>query len=179
MDSFKITPRFDCTGFQHWKVLMQAHLQATGLNVWRVVSEGTKSNSQHERQYDATAKSIILSSLNENMFNRVYSCENAKKLQKAIIQNHEGTEDVANERYHVLFDRLNSFKQLDDENAESMYSRLITLVNEINSLGVKQIDDTELIRKILHSLRRPDYDLVITVLYEKELDTLTPKSSPQ
>ena len=76
-------------------------------------------------------------------------------------------EDVANERYHVLLDKLNSFKQLDDENAESMYSRLNTLVNEINSLGVKQIEDLELIRKILHSLRRPEYDLVTTILHEK------------
>ena len=83
-------------------------------------------------------------------------------------------EDIANERYHVLIDRLNSFKQLDDENAESMYSRLNTLVNEINSLDVKKIDDTKLIRKILHSQWRPEYDLVITMLYEKELDTLTP-----
>ena len=56
------------------------------------------------------------------MFNHVYSCENAQKLWKTIIENHEGTENVANERYHVLFDKLNSFKQLDDENAESMYS---------------------------------------------------------
>ena len=174
MNPFRIAPRFDGTGFQCWKGLMEAHLQATGLNVWRVVSEGTKSNSQQERQYDATAKSIILSSLNENVFNRVYSYENAKKLWKTIIENHEGTEDVANERYHVLIDRLNSFKQLDDENAESMYSRLNTLVNEINSLDVKKIDDTKLIRKILHSQWRPEYDLVITMLYEKELDTLTP-----
>ena len=37
-----------------------------------------------------------------------------------------------------------------------------------------QIEDLELICKILHSLRRPDYDLVTTILYEKELDTLTP-----
>ena len=80
MDPFRPTPQFDGTGFQRWKILMQAHLQATGLNVWRVVSEGTKSNSQQERQYDATAKSIILSSLNENVFNHVFSCENAKKL---------------------------------------------------------------------------------------------------
>ena len=116
---------------------MEAHLQATGLNVWRVVSEGTKSNSQQERQYDATAKSIILSSLNENVFTHDYSYENAKKLWKTIIENHEGTEDVANERYDVLIDRLNSFKQVDDENAESMYSQLNTLVNEVNSLGVK------------------------------------------
>ena len=94
------------------------------------------------------------------MFNRVYSCENAHKLWKTIIENYEGTEDVANEKYHVLIDRLNSFKQLDDENSKSMYSRLNTLVNEINSLGVKKID------------------LVITVLYEKELDTLTPNQVP-
>ena len=108
------------------------------------------------------------------MFNRIYACENAKKLWKTIIEIHEGTKDVANERYHILIDKLSSFKQLDDENAESMYSRLNTLVNEINSLGVKQIEDLELIRKILHSLRKPDYDLVTTILYEKDLTTMTP-----
>ena len=55
-----------------------------------------------------------------------------------------------------------------------MYSRLNILVNEINSLDVKKIDDLELIRKILRSLRRPEYDLVITILYEKEINTLIP-----
>ena len=55
-----------------------------------------------------------------------------------------------------------------------MYSRLNILVNEINSLDVKKIDDLELICKILHSLRRPEYDLVITILYEQEINTLTP-----
>ena len=48
------------------------------------------------------------------------------------------------------------------------------LVNEINSLDVKKIDDLELICKILHLLRRPEYDLVITILHEKEINTLTP-----
>ena len=110
MDLFRPAPQFDGTGFQRWKVLMQAHLQATGLNVWRVVSEGMKNNSQQEKQHDVTAKCIMLSSLSDNVFNRVYSCENAKELWKTIIENHEGTEDVANERYYVLIDKLNSFK---------------------------------------------------------------------
>ena len=106
MNPFRPAPRFDGTGFQRWKVLMQAHLQATGLNVWRVVSEGVKNNGQQEKQYDVTAKCIILSSLSDNVFNCVYSCANAKELWKTIIENHEGTEDVANERYHVLIDKL-------------------------------------------------------------------------
>ena len=101
------------------------------------MSEGVKNNGQQEKQHDVTAKCIILSSLSDNVFNLVYSCENAQKLWKTIIENHEDTEDVANERNHVFFDRLNSFKQRDDENAESIYSRLNTLVNEINFLGVQ------------------------------------------
>ena len=127
---------------------MQSHLQAKGLNIWRVTSKGMKSNSQQERQYDTIAKCAILSSLGDTVFNRVFACKNAKDLCKTISENHEGTKDVANERYLVLIDKLNSFKQLDDENVESMYSRLNVLVNEINSLGVKKIDDIELIRNM-------------------------------
>ena len=133
-----------------------------------------KGNSQQEKQYDAIAKCAILNSLGDNVFNCVFVCKNAKKLWKTISENHEGTKDVANKKYHVLIDKLNSFKQLDHENAETMYSRLNILVNEINSLDVKKIEDLELIRKILHSLRRPDYDLVTTILYEKDLKMMTP-----
>ena len=76
------------------------------------MSEGVKNNSQQEKQNDVTAKCIILSSLSDNVFNHIYSCENAKKLWQTIVENHKGTEDVDNERYHVLIDKLNSFKQL-------------------------------------------------------------------
>ena len=122
MDPFRNAPRFDGTGFQRGKVLMHAHLQATCLEVWNVVNEGIKFKTLKEKQHDVIAKSIILSSLSDNVFNDIYSCENANELWETIIENHEGMEDVANERYHVFIDKLNSFKQLDDENAETMYS---------------------------------------------------------
>ena len=98
---------------------MQSHLQAKGLNVWRVTNEGTKSNSQQEKQYDAIAKYTILNSLGENVFNRVFACENDNVLWKTISKNYEVTKDIANEKYHVLINKLNSFNQLDHENAET------------------------------------------------------------
>ena len=52
------------------------------------------------------------------MFNRVFACKNANKFWKTISENHEGTKDVVNEKYHVLIDKFNSFKQLDYENAK-------------------------------------------------------------
>ena len=105
MDSLGPPPRFDGTGFQRWKILMQSHLQAKGLNVWRVTSEGTKSNSQQEKQYDAITKCAILNSLGENVFNRVFTCENAKVLWKTISENHEGTKDV--QMKNIMFSLIN------------------------------------------------------------------------
>jgi hypothetical protein len=151
MDSLRPPPHFDGMGFPRWKILMQSHLQANSLNIWRVTSDRVKSNSQQERQYDAIKNCAILSSLGDTVFNCVFACKNAKDLWKTISENHEGTKDVANEKYYVLIDKLNSFKQLEDENAETMYSRLNIFVNEINSLDVKKIDDLELIRSFIHS----------------------------
>ena len=89
----------------------------------RVLSEGKKSDNHQERQYDVIAKSIILSSLCDNIFNRVFDSKNSYELWKTINENHGGTKDVANENHHVLIDKLNSFKEFDHEDAEAMYSR--------------------------------------------------------
>ena len=80
MDSLEPPPRFDGTGFQRWKVLMEPHLQAKGLNVWRVTSERMTGNSQQDKQHDALAKCAILSSLGDNVFNRVFAYKIAKEL---------------------------------------------------------------------------------------------------
>jgi hypothetical protein len=53
-----------------------------------------------------------------------------------------------------------------------MYSHLNVLVNEINALGVKNITDLNINRKIFQSLRKPDYDLVKAIIYEKKLENL-------
>jgi hypothetical protein len=114
-----------------------------------------------------------LSSLDVGVFNRVFNCENAHEL-KTIKEQNEGSKEVANERYGCLLEEFNSFKQLANENAESMYSRLNVLVNEINTLGVKNITDVNINRKILQSLRKSDYDLVKAIIYEKKLEELKP-----
>src|SRR6185436_5634277 len=73
-----------------------------------------------------------------------------------------------------LGEEPSSFKQLPNENAHDMYSRLNTLVNEINALGLNQVKDEEINRKILRSLRKPDYDIINTLLQKKDLVKLTP-----
>jgi hypothetical protein len=98
-----------------------------------------------------------------------FNCENAHELWKIIKEQNEVSKEVANERYGCLLEEFNSFKQLANENAKSMYSCPNVLVNEINALGVKDITDLNINRKNLQSLRKPGYDLVKAIIYEKKL----------
>ena len=65
---------------------MQSHLQAKGLNIWRVTSEGMKGRSQQERQYNVIAKYAILSSLGDTVFNHVFTCEMLKIFEKLLVR---------------------------------------------------------------------------------------------
>ena len=51
MDSLgKALPQwYDSMGFYRGKVHMEAYLQARGLNVWSIVSEGNKHDNHQER----------------------------------------------------------------------------------------------------------------------------------
>jgi hypothetical protein len=78
---------------------MEAYLQAKDLDVWRVTDEGMRNGTKKEKQFDVMAKSIILSSLDVGVFNRVFYCENAHELWKPIKEQNEGSKEVANEHY--------------------------------------------------------------------------------
>jgi hypothetical protein len=174
VDTLGLAPHFYGMGYPWWKVLMEAYLQAKDLDVWRVTNEGVKNGTKKEKQFDVISKSIILSSLDVGVFNRVFTCDNAYELWKTIKEQNEGSKEVANEHYNCLLEEFNSFKQLENENAKSMYSRLNVLVNEINALGVKRITELNINQKILKSLRKPDYDFVKAIIYEKKLEELKP-----
>jgi hypothetical protein len=149
VDTLGLAPHFNGMGYPRWKVLMEAYLQAKNLDVWRVTDEGMRNGTKKEKHFDVIAESIILSSLDASVFNRVFNCENAHELWKTIKEKNEGSKEVANECYSCLLEEFNSFKQLANENVEFMYSRLIVLVNEINAFGVKNITDLNINRKIL------------------------------
>jgi hypothetical protein len=82
VDTLGLAPHFDGTGYPQWKVLMEVYLQARDLDVWRVTDEGMKNGTRKEKQFDVIAKSIILSSLDVGVFNRVFTCENAMSYGK-------------------------------------------------------------------------------------------------
>jgi hypothetical protein len=87
---------------------------------------------------------------------------------------HEGTKSEREERYHIAMKKINSFEMLANENANDMYSRLNILVEEVNGLGLTQISQPDVVRKILSVLSIDKYGHIVTVLHQMDLSIATP-----
>ena len=55
-------------------------------------------------------------------------------------------------RYHLVMKKLNSFEMLPKECANEMYSCLNVLVEEVNGLGLTQIQPPDVVRKFLTNM---------------------------
>ena len=63
---------------------------------------------------------------------------------------------------------------LPRESANEMYSRLSVLVEEVNGLGLTQIQPSDVVRKILSVLPIDKYGHIVMVLHQGDFSTATP-----
>ena len=93
-----------------------------------------------------------LRGLCKDVFNHVWNHKESHALWSDICELHEGTKSEHEEHYHLVMKKLNSFEMLPNESANEMYSRLNVLVEEVNGLGLTQMQPFDVVRKILSVL---------------------------
>jgi hypothetical protein len=125
-------------------------------------------------KWNAKGKNTLFRGLCKDVFNRVRNPRNAHDLWMDICGLHEGTRSEREERYHIAMRKLNSFEMLANENANAMYSCLNILVEEVNGLGLTQISQPDVVRKILSVLPIDKYGHIVTVLHQIDLLVATP-----
>jgi hypothetical protein len=87
---------------------------------------------------------------------------------------HEGTKSEREERYYIARRKLNSFEMLANENANDMYSWFNILIEEVNGLGLAQISQLDVVRKMLSVLPIEKYGHIFTMLHQMDLSNTTP-----
>src|SRR6187455_1160506 len=150
-------PVFDGDDFPYWKIRMEAYLEAIDIGVYKPATQGFPEPRDptnlvgDEFNYDkwnAKAKNTLFRGLCKDVSNRV--------------------------RNHIAMRKLNSFEMLTNENANAMYSRLNILVEEVNGLGLTQISQPDVVRKILSVLPIDKYGHIVTILHQMDLSVTTP-----
>ena len=92
--------------------------------------------------------------------------KDAYALWSDICALYEGTKSERGERYHLVIKKLNSFKMLPKESANKIYSRLNVLIEEVNGLGLTQMQPSDVVRKILSVLPIDKYGHIVTMLHQ-------------
>jgi hypothetical protein len=174
---------FEGDDFPYWKIHMETYLEAIDVGVYRAASQGfTKpkdpanlvGDEVHYEKWNAKARNAIFRDVCKDVFNRVRKHKDAHALWLNICALHEGTRSEREERYHLVMKKLNLFEMLSNESANEMYSRLNVLVEEINGLGLTQMQPSDVVRKILSVLPIDKYGHIVVVLHQGDLSTATP-----
>jgi hypothetical protein len=162
---------------------MEAYLEVINVGVYRAVSQGfTKpkdpanviGDEVHYEKWNAKARNTIFRGLCKDVFNHVRSHKDAHALWSDIYALHEETKSEREECYHLMMKKLNSFEMLPNESANEMYSRLNVLVEEVNGLGLTQMQPSDVVRKILSVLPIDKYGNIVMVLHQGDLSTAMP-----
>ncbi|XP_066334443.1 spindle pole body component 110-like [Miscanthus floridulus] len=174
---------FDGDDFPYWKIRMEAYLEAIDVGVLRAATQGypqpkddtnlTDDETNHVK-WNAKAKNTLFRGICKDVFNRVRNNKDAHDLWTDICALHEGTKSEREECYHLVMKKLNAFEMLTNENANEMYSRLNVLVEEVNGLGLTQIQPSDVVRRILGVLPIDKYGHIVMVLHQGDLSTSTP-----
>jgi hypothetical protein len=174
---------FEGDDFSYWKIRMKAYLEAIDVGVYRAASQGfTKpkdlanlvDDEVHYEKWNAKARNTIFRGLCKDVYNRVQNHKDTHALWSDICALHEGTKSEREEHYHLVMKKLNSFEMLPNESANEMYSHLNVLVEEVNGLGLTQMQPSDVVRKILSVLPVDKYGHIVTVLHQGDLSTTTP-----
>jgi hypothetical protein len=174
-------PDFYGDNFPYWKIRMEAYLETIDIGVYKTTTQGFPQpryatnllgDEINYEKWNAKTKNTIFRGLCKDVFNRVRNHKNAHDLWLDICALHEGTKSEHEERCHIPMRKLNSFEMIANENANDMYSQLNILVEDVNGLGLTQISEPDVVRKILSVLSIEKYGHIVTVLHQMDFPPL-------
>jgi hypothetical protein len=166
-------PLFDGKNFSYWKSRMGAYLDALSLDVWIATKTGYTGDLTPEQQkWNAKARNAIIEGISEDIFARIDNIDLAHDLWLQLIQLHESSSKVHEQKYHLLRAKYDEFNMFRNEYCNDMFSRLNLIVNELNSLNVSNLDKGMINRKILILLPKPKYNIINSMLQKEDLDKL-------
>ena len=158
-------PKLDGRNYAYWKARMAGYLEAINPIAWAVTEKPIVGPwNEDQVKYGARAKNALFDALSEEIFARVHSKKTSHEIWEALEAIYVGSKKLREEKYQVLKEKLNEFKMLPNELVEQMYARLNVLIEDINALEISPLSTSDIIRKILHCLHKPKYNIVTSLL---------------
>jgi hypothetical protein len=167
------SPLFNGRNFSYWKSRMGAYLDALDPDVWNATKTGyTGALTPKQQKWNVKARNAIIEGISEDGFARIDNIDLAHDMWNQLIQLHEGSSKVREQKYYLLRAKYDEFKMLPNECCNDIFSRLNLIVKELNSLNVSNLDKGMINRKILMLLSKLKYNIINCMLQKEDLDEI-------
>jgi hypothetical protein len=144
---------------------MGAYLDALRPDVWIATKTGyTGALIPKQQKWNAKARNAIIEGISEDIFAMIDNIDLSHDMWLQLIQLHEGSSKVREQKYHFLRAKYDEFKILPNECCNDMVSHFNLIVNELNSLNVSNLDKGMINRKILMLLPKLKYNIINSIL---------------
>ena len=101
----------------------------------------------HNLHQNAQAVALLVSSLGPNKFRKVNGMESAKQIWDTLKVSFEGDKSVRKGNIELLHGELERFVFLQNKTTQSMFDRLMALVNRIRFLRSTKWDDNKVLER--------------------------------
>ena len=116
---------------------------------------------RERRKKDGKDLFYIHQDMHESILPRVAAKNNAKKAWDTLETTYQGLDKVRTSKLQILRRDFESLSMKDSENVETLYTRVVGLINQLKSHG-EPIADQRVVEKILRSLPPIFENLVVT-----------------
>ena len=120
------------------------------------------------KKANSRARSKLFEAISEEVFYRVQGLDTAQEIWTELVNIHEGSAKICEQKYHVLRHKYDTFKMNSTKSCNDMYSRLNVLVTEINRLNIHKIKGGDVNRKILMLPPKPKYNIINAMLQKED-----------
>jgi hypothetical protein len=118
-------PLFDGRNFSYWKSRMGAYLDALGPDVWNTTKTSyTGALTPEQQKWNANDRNTIIEGISEDVFARIDNIDLSRDIWLQLIQLHEGSSKVREQKYHLLRAKYDEFKMLPNECCNDIFFRL-------------------------------------------------------
>jgi hypothetical protein len=97
--------------------------------VWYATKTGyTGALTPEQQKCNAKTRNTIIEGISEDVFARIDNIDLAHDMWNQLIQLHEGSSNVREQKYHLIRAKYDEFKMLPNKCCNDMFSRLNLIV---------------------------------------------------
>jgi hypothetical protein len=176
-------PTLSELNYDEWADKMKSHLIGVHPSLWEIVNVGMHMPAQGEEMTpemmqevhrNAQTVSIIKGSLCPEEYQKVQGREDARDIWNILKMSHEGDPKAKIHRIEALESELARYDWTRGESLQSLFDRLMVLVNKIGVLGSEDWSDSKVTRLFMRAYKEKDKSLARMIRDRDDYEEMTP-----